>query len=125
MIITFEGGPASGKSTVASELENSYGCCTVPEVNKLFGKESRSSDLWYYQKQAERWQLALQNQESKRLSILDGDLFQPIWFSSLFPDENWGDFDAKVNFYSEMLQQGKVGFPNVYVYFHIEEHVRA
>lgn len=125
MIITFDGAPATGKSTVADMLANSHACYTVPEVNALFGKENRISDLWYYQKQSERWDLVVQSQESTILSILDGDIFQPIWFSSLFPDENWGDFDEIVHFYSEMLKQDKVGFPDMYVYFHTEEWIRA
>ncbi|PAJ72468.1 hypothetical protein CJF42_20965 [Pseudoalteromonas sp. NBT06-2] len=125
MILTFEGGPAIGKSTIANKLENSHGCYTIPEVNKLFGKENRISDLWYYQKQAQRWELALHNQESTVLSILDGDIFQPIWFSSLFPGKNSESFDETVNFYSEMMLQDKVGFPNAYIYFHAEERVRA
>lgn len=125
MVITFEGAPAVGKSTIAGKLSDLHGCYTVPEVNKLFGKENRISDLWYYQKQVERWNLAINNQVNSVFSILDGDIFQPIWFSVLFPNENWGSFKQKVDFYSEMLDRKNIDFPNKYVYFHIAEGVRA
>lgn len=125
MVVTFEGAPAVGKSTVAGKLSDFHSCYTVPEVNKLFGKEDRISDLWYYQKQVERWNLANENQDYSVLSILDGDVFQPIWFGALFPNENWGNFKQKVNFYSEMLDKKNIDFPNIYVYFHLEEGVRA
>lgn len=125
MIFTFEGAPASGKSTVSEALATAHGCYIVPEVNKLFGKENRTSDLWYYQKQALRWDLAKQNQNTTSLSILDGDVFQPLWFSSFYPDENWGHFDDIVKFYATILKHGSIGLPNMYVYFHTEERIRA
>lgn len=113
MILTFEGGPATGKSTVADKLASTHACYTVPEVNKLFCKENRISDICYYQKQCERWALSLQGQESAVLSILDGDVFQPIWFGLLFPSESWEDFGEMVNFYSDMLERNQIGFPNI------------
>lgn len=123
MIITFEGAPAVGKSTVASHLESSYGCSAIPEVNKLFGKDNRDDDLWYFQKQVERWQLALQGDH--KLTILDGDIFQPIWFNSVFSKNDWCDIDKMFEFYSQMVKAGKIQFPDTYVYFYIREELRS
>jgi len=125
MIFTFEGAPAVGKTTISEKLNSDHDCYVVPEVNKLFGKENRKSDLWYYQKQIERCQLSILNQSSPTLSILDGDVFQPIWFSSLFPDEDWGDFEKMVDFYRDMIEKTEISFPNKYIYFHTKERVRA
>jgi deoxyadenosine/deoxycytidine kinase len=125
MIITFEGAPAVGKTTISEELMVTHDCYIVPEVNKLFGKDKRESDLWYYQKQIQRWHLSTQSHHSKTLSLLDGDVFQPVWFSALFPDEDWGSFEKMVKFYSDMLDKNLVGFPHKYLFFHTEERVRA
>jgi hypothetical protein len=124
VIVAFEGAPAIGKTTVSEELKTSCDCHVVPEVNTLFGKENRTSDLWYYTKQIERCRLSKQNQHSATLSILDGDVFQPIWFSALFPDENWGDFEQMVTYYRETLDQGLLSFPDKYVFFHAQEKTR-
>ncbi|MDK2594017.1 hypothetical protein [Pseudoalteromonas obscura] len=125
MIVTFEGAPAVGKSTIASVLKDEHGCYVVPEVNKLFGKDNRESDLWYYQKQIERWHIASRSANDAMLSILDGDVFQPVWFGLTFPDEHWGCFDTIVSFYRKMLDGKRVSFPTKYVYFHVPEQVRA
>ncbi|ESP91483.1 MULTISPECIES: hypothetical protein [Pseudoalteromonas] len=125
MIVTFEGAPAVGKSTIASALKDKHGCYVIPEVNKLFGKDNRESDLWYYQKQIERCHIASSSASDAMISILDGDVFQPVWFGITFPDENWGCFDTIVSFYRKMIDEKQVSFPNKYVYFHVPEALRA
>jgi deoxyadenosine/deoxycytidine kinase len=125
MILTFEGAPAVGKSTVSANLHKLHGSYVVPEVNKLFGKENRESDLWYYQKQVERWKIATSNKKENKLVILDGDVFQPIWFNALFSEENWGNFDNIVEFYRPMVVTHKILFPSGYVYFHVGEELRS
>ena len=124
MIVTLEGAPAVGKSTVAAHLQSAHGCYVVPEANKLFGKDNRETNLRYCQKQVERWRLAKQ-ERSQNFSILDGDIFQPIWFSALFADEDWGDFDQIVNFFNLALRDGSIEFPDLYIFFFVDENLRA
>ena len=122
MKLVFEGAPAVGKSTVSKALKNHHHCQVVPEVNVLFGKEM-DTHLWYYEKQVERWNLATVGAE--KLSVLDGDIFQPVWFKTLFSDEDWGSYEEMIEFYLAMLKDKRISFPDKYVFFYIDEKTRA
>ncbi len=124
MIIGFEGAPAVGKSTVATFLKNNHNYHVVPEANQLFGKQNRSSDLWYYQKQIERQALAVQACQQNKVAILDGDVFQPLWFNALFMSKNSHQFEKLIGFFSSMFKAKKITFPDRYVYFEIDENIR-
>jgi hypothetical protein len=127
MIVTFEGSPAVGKSTVANFMQNDKGCYVVPEVNKLFGKRTGSaySNTWYLQKQVERWLLAKEREHLDQLCILDGDVFQPVWFNTCFWSENWGNLDDTVGFFKSALESKLVDLPDKYVLFYVDENTRV
>ncbi len=125
MKLVFEGAPAVGKSTVSNVLKSNHNCQVIPEVNVLFGKECLDSHLCYYQKQVERWSLATSKPDLESISIFDGDIFQPVWFSYLFSDEDWGCFDEMNEFYLSMLQSKQISFPDKYVFFYIDENTRV
>lgn len=58
-IIAFEGASAVGKSSTCRELENNYGAFIIPEVNFLFERPKNEHRTWYFEKQVERWNIAV------------------------------------------------------------------
>lgn len=80
-IIAFEGASAVGKSTTCCELEKNYGAYIIPEVNSLFERPKNEHRTWYFEKQVERWNIAVQKSEQYELVILDGDIYQPLSLS--------------------------------------------
>ena len=84
MIITLEGAPAVGKSTIARELESGSGFKRIPEVNELFKSrpENESSD-WYAKQQLKR--MSLTGLSAERC-VFDGDPFQVVWFSWMYSE---------------------------------------
>jgi hypothetical protein len=123
LIITLEGAPAVGKSTVAAAL----GCPVVPEVNRLFGKKPPGSTGhdWYLQRQLDRWQQARRAASEHGIAVLDGDFFQPVWFAALFWQENWGDSDATARFFRRAVQLGAAGIPDRFVVLTLAENERG
>lgn len=123
MIITIEGAPAVGKSTTAA----AWGGPVVPEVNKLFGKKNGNpgGQIGYLQKQLVRWQMARQASAAGRTVLLDGDIFQPIWFSALFWKEDWGDFEETVSFFERAVAEGRGGVPDRFVVLTLSETERT
>jgi len=55
MIICFEGASAVGKTTLSQRFSEDY--LIVPEVNLLWDRESSDSELWYYEKQVQRFHM--------------------------------------------------------------------
>lgn len=116
-IICFEGPSGVGKTTMCNLLSEKFN--VVPEVNLLFDSSVNESEYWYLERQVERYQMC---HESEMVSILDGDIFQPIWY-------NWvcdypSDFLSKIEtheFYRRELIEGNINFPDLYIIFHAEE----
>lgn len=116
-IVCFEGPSGVGKTTMGKLLSDAYNI--VPEVNLLFNRTGKESTYWYHEKQVERYELC---KKSAKPSILDGDIFQPIWY-------NWAcnypsNFLSKKEtheFYRNQLEEGKIAFPDLYIIFHVEE----
>jgi len=116
-IICFEGPSGIGKSTMSQLLSDDFNI--VPEVNLLFERPDSVSEYWYHEMQVERYKMC---QRSSQMSILDGDIFQPIWY-------NWAckypsNFLSKAKthrFYKSKLETGKMRFPDLYIIFHVEE----
>jgi hypothetical protein len=123
LILTLEGAPAVGKSTTAAAL----GYYIVPEVNKLFGKKAgkQSENTWYLQRQLERWRVARKAETASQTVVLDGDVFQPIWFSALFWQEDWVDIETTVEFFDRAMREGNVAMPSKFVVLSIPEETRA
>src|SRR5262245_7983405 len=120
MIITLEGAPAVGKSTIASALNFQV----VLEVNRLFGKRSGSArdNRWYLERQLERWQLA---KHAARNAVLDGDILQPLWFSACYWQEDWADISETVSFFEQAISDDKLALPDKYVCLVVNEETRA
>jgi hypothetical protein len=47
--------------------------------------------------------------------VLDGDVFQPLWYNWTYGFERWEDLDGLEAFYRPRVASGEVGFPDVYV----------
>lgn len=118
MIVCFEGPSAIGKTKLSESFSDRFNI--VPEVNLLFKSNETASKLWYYEKQVERYRLC---QESTKTSILDGDIFQPLWYNWIYGYPS--DFPSKqetIEFYSRMIEDGRIKFPDLYIVFHADEN---
>jgi len=122
-IISIEGAPGVGKSTIAAALAR-HGAFVVPEVNQLFAKPNPEPPDWYYDRQNARWEMAQLKAAQGRLAVLDGDPFQPIWFSWIFQDQNWPPISDAVEFYRRRIADDRMEFPSLYVFAWIAEAER-
>ena len=116
-IICFEGPSAVGKTTLCKLLAQRYNI--VPEVNLLFDRPEEEEKNWYNEKQVERYELCM---TSERSSILDGDVFQPIWYNWVckYPTEFLSKTETH-DFYRSKINQGKLRFPDLYIIFEANE----
>ncbi len=117
MIICFEGPSAVGKTHLCELLHDSF--TIVPEVNLLFSREEEASKFWYYEKQVERYQMALQSPQD---TILDGDVFQPLWYNWAygFPAK-FPSFRETQRFYLKQIRTQHIAFPDIYMVFQAPE----
>jgi deoxyadenosine/deoxycytidine kinase len=125
VILCFEGAPAVGKSTTARDLESNYGYVRIPEVNELFGKDTRTEKYWYFERQAERWAMAKEQAAKGKFVILDGDVFQPIWFNAFYPDGPWDHYLDVSAYFNGLIDDERMGIPDKYVYFQLNEESRS
>lgn len=116
-IICFEGPSGVGKTTMCRLLSPGYH--VVPEVNELYIRSENESKLWYHEKQIERYDSC---KSSNIKSILDGDVFQPIWYNWVcgYPS-NFLSKEETLNFYKTKIADGSIRFPDLYIIFHVEE----
>jgi hypothetical protein len=119
-IICIEGPSAVGKSTAARQLEALGRVEVVPEVNELFTLPATASASWYLERQTERWRRARTAQGRRAFVILDGDPFQPLWYSWAYPDEGWPPLEMLVAFYRPLLVAGEIEFPDSYVLMQLD-----
>jgi hypothetical protein len=113
-VICFEGASAVGKTTLSNYLRDKYGAFIVPEVNFLFERKPGERQFWYFEKQAERWKLAIEAAKTSEIVILDGDPFQPLWYNWSF-DFDFGNPPAEIlDFYRNELIAGSIDFPDKY-----------
>ncbi len=116
-IICFEGPSGVGKTTLCNLLSEDYNI--VPEVNLLFERPENEPAFWYHERQVDRYKLC---EKSDKVSILDGDVFQPIWYNwvcdypSIFLSK-----EETHKFYKKRLLEGQIRFPDLYIIFHVEE----
>ncbi len=89
MILSFEGPPAAGKSTISKALADNQKAFVIPEVNLLFDRPDNVTENWFLSRQVERWEIGIKEKEKYEWIIFDGDLFQPLWFNWIFEDEGW------------------------------------
>ncbi len=117
MILSFEGVPAVGKSTTSTHLQREHGVVIVPEVNRLFARPKRESKDWYLHRQVARYEMASFRARASGLIVLDGDPYQPLWYNWIFADEDWNSVSYNRSFYRPEIEEGRMGFPDRYVFF--------
>ncbi|QWH17673.1 chloramphenicol acetyltransferase [Bacillus mycoides] len=118
-IIAFEGASAVGKSTTCRELERNYGAFIIPEVNFLFERPRNEHKTWYFEKQVERWNMAVEKSHQHEIVILDGDIYQPLSYNWCFHFDIFNQPLSLIeNFYKEKLINREIGFPDQYFYLY-------
>jgi deoxyadenosine/deoxycytidine kinase len=118
-IIAFEGASAVGKSTTCRELEKNYGAFIIPEVNFLFERPRNEHRTWYFEKQVERWNMAVQKSQQYEIVILDGDIYQPLSYNWCFHFDIFNQPLSLIeSFYKEKMINEEIGFPDQYFYFY-------
>ena len=115
MIICLEGPNAVGKTTTCSALAEHMGAFVVPEVNALFARPAEASPNWYLECQAARWEIAQVQQKQNSLVVLDGDVFQPLWYNWAYEFAGWQELEALSEFFRPRIEAGLLGFPDCYV----------
>ena len=118
MIVVFEGAPAIGKTTLSLSMAE-LGATRVPEVNELFERPVDEAKDWYLESQIQRWRLA---KSKNGLRILDGDIFQPIWFSWMYPDRVGYNWKYAFDFFWK--KRDKFNLPSLIIVFKIAEEKR-
>ncbi len=113
-IICFEGASAVGKTTLSKYLRDNYNACVIPEVNLLFERKPDEPKFWYFEKQVERWDLAVKASKNYEIVILDGDPFQPLWYNWSYNFDVLEPLESITNFYREKLAAGEIAFPDKY-----------
>ncbi len=121
MIICLEGPSAVGKTTTCSALAKQSNIYVVPEVNALFVRPAEASPDWYLERQAERWEMAQKQSAAHRLAVLDGDVFQPLWYNWAYDFVGWQDLEALSEFFRPLIEAGTSGFPDYYFRLSVNE----
>ncbi|WKA54989.1 AAA family ATPase [Planococcus shixiaomingii] len=114
-IICLEGASGVGKSTTSRELIKRWDAYIVPEVNELFKRPPVMPENWYFERQVERWEIAQEKSHKYEWVVLDGDVFQPLWYNWSYNFEVFGQSLEKIcDFYRAHLESGTVAFPDHY-----------
>jgi deoxyadenosine/deoxycytidine kinase len=113
-VICLEGASAVGKTTTAGALRENHGAFVVPEVNQLFQRPADEPAEWYFERQVERWQIALARSRIHELVVLDGDPFQPLWYNWAYDFRDRQDLYFMESFYEPRIQNKTAGFPDLY-----------
>lgn len=121
-IISIEGASAAGKTTTSAALAARTGGLHIPEVAMIWEKPQREYPEWFFERQADRWQIATEK-EGDGLAVVDIDLFQPFWYNwsfgfTLFDGQS---LDVVAGFYRPLVEQRKLGFPDRYFILYTDE----
>ncbi|MFC6964323.1 hypothetical protein [Halocatena marina] len=127
-IISLEGASAVGKTTTAEVLCDEFDAYRVPEVNALFDTSKEDSTTWYFERQCDRWEIAIEREQEHDFVILDGDVLQPLWYNWIAHGlsheradiEEFAPLDSIYRFYRKKLQERAVGFPDRYFFLHTD-----
>jgi deoxyadenosine/deoxycytidine kinase len=118
-IICLEGASSIGKTTTCRQLTEQVNTYVVPEVNFLFQRPNPEPENWYLDRQVERWTIAQEKQKSYDIVLLDGDMFQPIWYNWIYKDQLPQSLPFLKTFYINKMKQGRIGFPDAYIHLSI------
>lgn len=113
-IICFEGASAVGKTALSAYLRDNYSAFVIPEVNLLFEGKETEPKFWYFEKQIERWKMAVEAAKNHKIAILDGDPFQPLWYNWSYNFDFGEPLETIAGFYKEKLAAGEIDFPDRY-----------
>ena len=128
-IISLEGASAVGKTTTAEALCDEFDAYRVPEVNALFDASKEDSTTWYFERQCDRWKLAVDREREHELVVLDGDVLQPLWYNwiahrlsdELATIEEFAPLDSIYHFFREKMQERSVGFSDRYFLLYTDD----
>jgi len=113
-IICFEGASSIGKTTLSKYLRDNYNTCVIPEVNLLFARKENEEKFWYFERQVERWEMAVSAAKNYKTVILDGDAFQPFWYNWAYDFDGLESLESITGFYREKLAAREIDFPDKY-----------
>ena len=120
-IICLEGASAAGKTTLSRAIAARMGAAVIAEVWALFERPSPEPPLWYLERQVELWRFAIEGAQKHGLSILDGDPFQPLWYSWAYGFTEPDTLTTVISFYHEAIAAGSLAFPNRYILLAVSE----
>lgn len=122
-IISIEGASAVGKTTTSATLAATNGAFHIPEVATWWKKPEKEYPEWFFERQADRWEIAVEKEEQNNLVIIDIDLFQPFWYNWAFNFTLFGgqSLEFVKNFYRPLLTKHKIGFPDKYFLLYTNE----
>ena len=113
-IICFEGASGVGKTTLSKYLRDKLNAYVIPEVNLLFQRKPDEPKFWYFERQVERWKMAVRASKKHKTVILDGDAFQPLWYNWSYDFDVLESLKSLTDFYREKLAAGEIDFPDKY-----------
>jgi deoxyadenosine/deoxycytidine kinase len=114
-IICLEGASGVGKSTTCKELATGFNAYVVKEVIELFEIPENESTEWYLERQVERWFIANEKLKTHELVLLDGDIFQPLWYNWCYGFTQDRTLALLNNFYRKHLLNHTIDFPDSYI----------
>lgn len=120
-IICLEGASAVGKSSTSMWRQERLNAYIIQEVNKLFEQAEGTASTWYLEKQVERTMIAKTKHNNHKITILDGDPFQPLWYNWCYDFEGWDSLKSIDEFYRAMIIEGQIQFPDRYFYLYTTE----
>ncbi|UHA72780.1 hypothetical protein [Paenibacillus sp. 481] len=123
-IICLEGASAVGKSSTCRAFAKHYDAYIVEETYFLFGSPpahltEEELVLWFIERQADRWSIALEQAKQHEYVLLDGDIFKQ-WYDWIY---GFGGVPLayRANLLSEMIQARRIGLPQRYVILWTDE----
>jgi hypothetical protein len=87
----------------------------VKEVIELFEIPENESTEWYLERQVERWFIANEKLKTHELVLLDGDIFQPLWYNWCYGFTQDRTLALLNNFYRKHLLNHTIDFPDSYI----------
>lgn len=122
-IISIEGASAVGKTTTSAAVAAVDGGFHIPEVAAWWKKPARDYPEWFFERQADRWEIAVKRESSHPVVVIDIDLFQPFWYNWSFHFKlfNGQSLDFVRDFYRPLLVEKRIGFPDQYFLLYASE----